>query len=190
VKLVAHSCWLVAILGLVLCPACKKPEEPIHQVPEPKPDYNHPLPPGEKALRKIDPSRYPDFSAGFVNRPGLEESIRNSIAYLGKPSSKQFFPYLDISHDRAMQSCRALLDVLAQAKTPAEFDALIRERFEVYQSVGCDDRGTVLFTGYYRPIFDARLQPDTQFRYPLYKAPENLVKDKDGNTLGMKTAAG
>lgn len=189
-KLIAHGCRLAVILGLVLCPACKKPEEPIHQVPELKPDYNHQLPPGEKALRKIDPSHYPDFSAGFVNRPGLEDSIRNSIAYLGKPSSKQFFPYLDISHDRAVKSCRALLDVLAEAKTPTEFDALIRERFEIYQSVGCDDRGTVLFTGYYRPIFDARLQPDAQFRYPLYKAPDNLVKDKDGNTLGMKTAGG
>lgn len=189
-KSVAHGCLLIAILALVVCPACKKPEEPIHQVPEPKPDYTHQLPPGEKALRKIDPSRYPDFSAGFVNRPGLEESIRNSIAYLGKPSSRQFFPYLDITHERAMASCRALLDVLHQAKSPEELDALIRQRFEVYQSVGWDDRGTVLYTGYYRPIFDARLKPDSQFRYPLYKAPSNLVKNKDGNTIGMKTAAG
>lgn len=189
-KSVAYRCLGIAIVALVLCPSCKKPEEPIHTVPDLKPDYNTQLPLGEKALRKIDPSRYPDFSSGFVNRPGLEEAIRNSISYLGKPSSKQFFPYLDITHERAMASCRALLDVLHQARQPAEFDAMIKDRFEVYQSVGCDNRGTVLFTGYYRPIFDARLQPDAQFRYPLYKAPPTLVKDKDGNTIGMKTRAG
>jgi membrane-bound lytic murein transglycosylase A len=190
VKSVAHVVLTIVISAVILFSGCKKPEQPISQIPEPKKDYGTPLPPGELALRKIDPSRYPDFSSGYVNRPGLEEAIRNSISYLGKPSSRQYFPYLDISHDRAMKSCRAMLDVLQQARSPVEFDAMIKDRFEVYQSVGCDDRGTVLFTGYYRPIFDARLQPDSQFRYPLYKAPTNLVKDNDGNTKGMKTPAG
>ncbi len=181
--------WLVGILVLAVCTGCPPKPEP-KPLEEPRKDYGAQLPPGAKALRKIDPSRYPDFSSGFVNKPGLEQAIRNSLSYLGKPSSRQFFPYLDVTHQRAVASCRAMLDVLQQAKSPAEFDAIIRQRFEVYQSVGCDDHGTVLFTGYYRPIFDARRQPDAQFKYPLYKAPPNLVKDKDGNTLGMKTTSG
>ncbi len=189
-KALAHGCILIAVVGLVLCPACKKPEEPISPIPEPKIDPNRPLPPGQMALRKIGPERYPDFSSGFVNKPGLEDSIRNSLSYLSKPSSRQYFPYLDITHERAVASCRALLEVLEQAQSPAQLDQLIRERFEVYQSVGCDDRGTVYFTGYYRPIFDARRQPDAQFKYPLYRPPPGLVKDKDGNVLGMKTAGG
>lgn len=189
-KIVAHRSWLLGIAALVLalCAGCPKPQpKPIE---EQKKNYYEPLGPGEKALHKIDPSEYPDFSAGYANKAGIEQAIQNSLSYLGKPSSKQFFPYLDITHARAVASCRALLDVVQQAKSPAELDALIRQKFDVYQSWGCDKQGTVLFTGYYRPIFDARKQPDAQFRYPLYKAPDNLVKDLNGNTKGMKTASG
>jgi membrane-bound lytic murein transglycosylase A len=55
---------------------------------------------------------------------------------------------------------------------------LIKERFDIYMSRGCDDLGTVLFTGYYRPIFDARLEPDSTFKYPLYRKPKDLVKNE------------
>jgi membrane-bound lytic murein transglycosylase A len=183
------SLGLVAVLAF--CCGCPEQEEPVSIVPEPKPDYGRQLPPGEMALRKLtDPRDYPDFSAGYVNRDNLAEAIQNSLSYLAKPSSEDYFPYLDVSHDRAVASCRALLDVLDDATSPADFDAIIRQRFEVYQSVGWDDRGTVLFTGYYRPIFDARLQPDSEFRYPLYRPPANLVKDKEGNVLGMTIRGG
>jgi len=48
----------------------------------------------------------------------------------------------------------------------------------------------VLFTGYYRPIFEARLKPDGEFRYPLHRLPPDLVKDEDGETLGRRTPEG
>lgn len=189
-KAVAHFAFVAAMIALLCCPSCKKPEPEITLGPDQGPDYYRQLPPGELALRKIDPSRYPDFSSGYVNRDGIEEAIRNSLSYMSKPSSKEFFPYADVTHDRAVASLHALLDVFDEAQSPEQLDALIRQRFDVYQSVGCDDHGTVLFTGYYRPIFDARLEPDAEFRYPLYAAPSNLVKDKDGKVLGMRTGAG
>jgi len=191
VKAVAHLCRFAVALSLIACVGCPPKQPPAAQVPAPEEkDYWAKLPPGEKALVKIDPSRYPDFSAGYVNRDGLEEAIQNSLRYLNKKSSQKYFPYLDVSHQRAVNSLHALLRVLHDARSPQEFDQLIRERFEVYMSRGCDERGTVLFTGYYRPIFDARLQPDAEFKWPLYKAPPNLVKDNEGQTLGMKTPAG
>ena len=36
-------------------------------------------------------------------------------------------------------------------------------------SVGCDGEGTVLFTGYYTPIWPASLTRDARYRYPLYR---------------------
>ncbi|MCP4247315.1 MAG: hypothetical protein GY778_09735, partial [bacterium] len=116
-----------------------------------------------------------------------------SLSYLSKPSSETFFPYGpagEITHPRLVRSLEVFRDTLAQAGGPAELDALIRDRFEVWESVGCDGQGTVLYTGYYCPIFDARLRPDAEFRYPLYGMPGDLVKDAEGNCLGRRMPDG
>src|SRR5437763_5237741 len=86
--------------------------------PTPKPpvaqpiDYAAELPPGQLALRKLSPGEYPDFSQAILafNVPDLGKSIDNSLTYLAAPSSRGFFPYLDIDHDRAVASLMALKD--------------------------------------------------------------------------------
>lgn len=153
-------------------------------------DYYRQLPPGQLALRKIPPEMYPDFSRGFAGREGLEQAIRYSIEYLNKPSSRKYYPYGDISHGRALASLQAFLLVLREAQSGEQLDQLIRERFDVYMSVGCDDQGTVLYTGYYCPIFDGRKQRDSVFRYPLYRSPPDLIRDAEGNTQGRRMADG
>jgi membrane-bound lytic murein transglycosylase A len=142
------------------------------------------------ALRKIDPKDYPDFGRGFGNRAGLEQAIQHSLSYLAKPSSQKYFPYGDISHDRAVRSLQRFLDVLHSANSPEALNQAIRQDFDVYQSVGCDDRGTVFFTGYYCPIFDGRKQREGQFKYPLYSLPPDLVKDEEGQALGRRRSDG
>lgn len=189
---------LSCLFSLLVLSACQKPlvEEP--WTPRPRPaappraekDYGRPLPPGQLALRKIPPEMYPDFSRGFYNRGGLEEAIRYSLAYLARPSSQRYFPYGDISHSRAVASLKAFLDVLRAARSPQELDEIIRQRFDVYQSVGWDNNGTVYYTGYYTPIFEGRKQREGPFQYPLYSLPPDLVKDPEGMTLGRKLTDG
>lgn len=177
--------WAVGIL------ACQKPvaEVSAFQPAETK-DYNRPLPPGALALRKIDPADYPDFGPGVYHRAGLKRAIDHSLTYLAKPSSRKYYPYGDISHARVVASLRHFKKVLADTTTPTELHARVCADFEVYQSVGCDDAGTVLFTGYYCPIFEARLERAGPFRYPLYRAPPDLVKDAEGEILGRRRPDG
>ena len=154
-------------------------------------NYSNPLPPGEVALRKItDPARIPDFRPAFGNRAGLERSIDNSLEYFDHPSSKGFFPYLTITHDQAVQSLKQFKEVLKAAASPDDLQRRIVADFDVYESVGCDYKGTVLFTGYCTPIYDASRTPGAVFRYPLYKLPPDLVKDDRGQALGRKTESG
>jgi membrane-bound lytic murein transglycosylase A len=156
-----------------------------------KPQYDRPLPPGQLALRKItDPNDYPDFGPGWRDLDSLKAALRNSQNYLRKPSSRQFFPYREISHEQAVRSLEAFLTTLDSGAREDEVNGLIRAQFDVYESVGCDDLGTVLFTGYYTPIFDGSLERTGQFQYPLYKMPADLVKGPDGQTLGRRTADG
>lgn len=176
-----RSLMCVGVLSAItLLAGCEKPEPPPIALEEQK-DYGLQLPPGEKALVKItDPALWPDFGEGFEHKGGLEQSAMYSLDYMDKPSSQQYFPYLDISHERAVRSIHAFLEVLKTSYSPEEFDQKIKERFDIYMSRGCDEEGTVLFTGYYRPIFDCRMQPDGQFRYPLYKKPPDLVHNAAG----------
>ena len=171
------------------------PRKPFH-IPAPQPvakkDYYAPLPEGEHALRRItDPSQLPPLSAGLAYRQGLQESVARSLHYLAKPSSKGFFPISGIEHHQVVASLEAFQDLLKQELSDLELAAELRRRFDVYTSVGCDGQGTVLFTGYYTPIFEASRTPQGEFQHPLHRLPEGHVKDPiTGKTLGLRQADG
>lgn len=180
-----HWIWFVVASLVAGTFGCKK-DGKIALPPEP-PDYWKELAPGEMALVKLtDPAQFPDFGEAYNHQTNLEYAAYNSLEYLNKESSKKYFPYLDISHERAVRSVEAFIQVLKEARSPEDMDRLIKERFDIYMSRGCDEKGTVLFTSYYRPIFDARLQPDAEFKYPLYKRPDDLELNEASMTYQRK----
>jgi membrane-bound lytic murein transglycosylase A len=69
-------------------------------------------------------------------------------------------------------------------------NTVLREKFDTYISVGCDNQGTVLFTGYYTPIFNGSPVRTDLYKYPLYKSPNDLLKGPDGTILGQKGTDG
>ena len=145
------------------------------------------MPEGALALRRIKPEAYPDFSRGYYNRAGLEQAIRHSLDYLAKPSSRRYFPY-GRNQSRAGGSISgALSDDSGGNHVAGGIETHIRREFDVYQSVGCDGRGTVYFTGYYCPIFDGRRERDGRVQIPALRlARPDLVKDEEGRTLGAE----
>ncbi len=178
---------MLLVTGLIV--GCRTTPPPPVEVPAM--EYNRPLPPGQLALRKItDPARIPDFSGAWQDVDSLKKGIENSLDYLAKPSSDQYFPYGDVDHARMVKSLQSFLTLLNSGARGSEINGLIRASFDVYESVGCDDKGTVLFTGYYTPIFDGSRQRTERFRYPLYSQPDDLVKGPDGQTLGRREAGG
>jgi membrane-bound lytic murein transglycosylase A len=176
----------VALALLVLTVVgCQKPRRIV------APQYDRPLAPGQLALRKItNPAELPDFTDACHNLSNLSTAIDNSLDYLKKPSSQQFFPYVDITHEQAVRSLTAFNDLLKSGLTGSQLNDAIRQKFDVYMSVGCDDAGTVLFTGYYTPIFYGSTAKTAQFQYPLYRQPDDLAKGDQGQILGRKAADG
>ena len=75
-----------------------------------------------------------------------------------------------------VQTLEAFQQVVATASTPAALQQAIRERFHVLQSPGRDERGEVLFTGYYEIELEGSLVPSARFPYPLYKRPPDLSR--------------
>jgi len=178
----------------MLASACHSParatemDDPNGKKVDAKKDYYRALPPGAHALRKItDPAMIPDFTPACRDLSGLSEQIDRSLNYLGKPSALNpaFFPISGITHAQVVESLKAFKALIAEGGSASELNEKIRERFDVYMSIGCDDQGTVLYTGYYVPILDASLTKTAEYKYPLYKLPANHVKDPiTGETKG------
>ncbi|MEX0741532.1 MAG: MltA domain-containing protein, partial [Phycisphaeraceae bacterium] len=167
---------------LLIAPACQQAEQV-------EPDYNRALPPGSSALRLLlDQSQWPDLVAAYEAGDGeLEAALDRSITWFERPSSKSFFPLGDVTHLRAKTSVYAFRELLREAGSASEFDQMLRQQFHCYTSVGYDDRGSVLYTGYFTPIFEGSLTPTDVYRYPLYKRPPDLVTEElTGTPLGRE----
>jgi membrane-bound lytic murein transglycosylase A len=155
------------------------------------PDYTRQLRPGESALRLItDPSRLPDLGGAYRNRDVfLLDGIDQSLSWFKKESSKRFFPFESITHEQAEASLMAFGQMLQSASDEAAFVEEIKRTFNVYESVGYNGEGVVLFTGYYSPIFNASRTKSARFNHPLYRRPADLATDPStGQPLGRKLA--
>ncbi|MBF0246205.1 MAG: MltA domain-containing protein, partial [Planctomycetes bacterium] len=76
-----------------------------------------------------------------------------------------------ISKDALLGSLDAL--ILACREDPDHVLERIGEDFLLLELVGDGNHG-LFATGYYTPLFQARLQPTEEYRYPLYAPPSDL----------------
>ncbi len=81
---------------------------------------------------------------------------------------------------QVVASLRLLDQMLATIDDPQALTAAIRTRFRIFESVGCDGEGTVLYTGYFTPVWQASLTRDAGHRFPLYRRPGDLVMPAQG----------
>ena len=167
-----------AVLSAALA-GCQQPKPTEGAVLPPEPDYTRPLPPGASALRLItDPARLPDLRAAYATYDAtLLRAIDASVVFFAAPSSRRSFPFEGITHAQAYASVLAMRELLRGDPTPEAFELEVLRRFDVYESVGYNGAGTVLFTGYFSPEFPASLRRTTRFGAPLYRRPSALVTD-------------
>ncbi len=112
-------------------------------------------------------------------RQALLKSIEQSLNYLNTPTAAKVYrdyPLPGFTRDRVRRSLIRFRQILSNSRNSTQFHNAIEREFAVYQSVGRDGKGEVLFTGYYEPIYKASLRPTSEYRYPLYRKPANLDK--------------
>ena len=166
--------WLLLPLVVLSFAACKPRGKK-----GPK-DYNKQLAPGDVALREVDSSQLPPVALTPQSRADIERALANSLAYFQHPGSDANFPVAGVSKAQVIASLKALDQLLRTAQTDADFNRELHAKFRALMSVGCDDQGTMLFTGYFTPIWHASATPDATFRYPLYQKPKDLVMGPRG----------
>jgi membrane-bound lytic murein transglycosylase A len=182
---------LLVLAPLLAAASCAQPEVQ----PEGLTAYDYALPDGEYGIEQLPAGEpWPDFSIGWRRREQLIEATRSSLAYLGKPSSKGFFPVGAggaITHDRMQRSIMRFGELLETCTSAEDFLDSLNAEFDVWVARGRSSTGDVFFTGYGTPILDGAMQRGGEYQYPLYRRPDDLATDPvDGAILGRLDSDG
>ncbi len=153
----------VAFLTLAIAVGC---------YPVLKKEAQHP----EEALRQV---RF--LSHTFrddMDRDSLTLAIRRNLEYLDRLNPGTVFHYgpHDFTIQQVRESQEAFLDLLSKGLDAGQLSREIREKFRVYRAAGRVGDASVLFTGYYEPMYEGSLASDETFRYPLYRPPDDLMR--------------
>jgi len=180
------SAALLLVLALLAACSSRKVREE-----SPMEGFTRELPPGELGLVPLPPGEpLPDLSIGWQQRDRLLETVVHSLDFLSRPSTRKLYPYGPITHERMVAGLERFRELLETSRNAEEFRRGLLEDFEVWMARGRDNSGDVLFTGYGRPILDGSRTRTDRFRYPLYRLPEDLVKNPDGKIAGRRTESG
>ncbi len=127
-------------------------------------------------LERIFPKDYPDF-ADDMGYDGLEQSIVQSITYLNKVPPDRIFRFGKDEYDcrHMIESLERFLLFIQSNPSRNDLKEFIAFNYRVYRSVGDDETGDVLFTGYYEPLLEGSLEWSPEFQYPVFSLPEDLV---------------
>ncbi len=112
-----------------------------------------------------------------LNYTGLAAALTQNIEYLkNRPADRIYQIGPDrytVSHLR--RSHRIFREFVQTRPSSLKMRTFLQHHFIVYQSVGRDGRGEVLFTGYFEPELLGRRSKTPVYRYPVYARPADLA---------------
>jgi len=120
------------------------------------------------------------FYPGFVDdtdRGSLILAIERNMEYLNRNKPEKTFQYGSDTFTcrQILESQEKFLALIKENPDPDQLKRAIRKHFQVYRASGRVGSNRVLFTGYFEPVFDARLKRDKIFKYPIYRKPDDLI---------------
>ena len=166
--LVKFKCILVlVVLGMMLA-GC---------APTPPPGPVKPPVTPMAALKRLEIEAYPLFDeSGDLEQ--LSRSIDASLSYLRRLPADRKISYGidDYTETHLIRSLEVFAGLIAAGPSAERLNEVIQERFNVYQSIGRDDAGDVLFTGYYEPILPAGRTSTKEYTAPVHPKPLDMVE--------------
>ncbi len=125
-----------------------------------------------------DPSCQDDFLyRNAADKKALLTAIDRSLQYLQTARAENAYknyPVPGITRDRIFKSLTRFRQLLLTTNSPAKLHTAIEREFVLYQSIGKDTKGSVLFTAYYEPVYTASRIPTPEYRYPVYRLPPDI----------------
>ena len=108
------------------------------------------------------------------DRAVLLRAIDHSLKYLNTAQATETYrtyPVSQITREKVILSLNRFRQLVQSSRSPQALQAAIQQEFEFYQAAGHDGKGTVIFTGYFEPTYQASPEPTQEYRFPLFRRP-------------------
>lgn len=130
------------------------------------------------ALRLLSDDELPDFRETFKSRASLAKAAKRTLAYLESDGAPRYIHVANRTYAAGalVDSLEEVIRLARTAKTSGEFADAIKRDFDVFQSVGGDGAGKVIFSSYYEPVLAASRRRTPRYGVPIYKRPRDLVE--------------
>ncbi|GAA6623409.1 murein transglycosylase A [Scytonema sp. NUACC26] len=156
-----------------------QPQDPANQKPVTPalvPIQKSPFPCCQEDISCLDRQLWGENSQ-LPDKKALITSVDRSLQYLSSNNAAtayQGYQVEGITRERVLKSLQRFRELLLKSKSATELNTAIAKEFVFYQSVGSDSKGSVLFTAYYEPVYAASRVPTAEYRYPVYRLPQDL----------------
>ncbi len=137
------------------------------------------------SLRRLSPDEVPEIriddsalgSPEAGSRELFQEALRRQLPLCSGLPNSWSFAGETVSKERwCRDTVQWFLRELARGLSLNEVFGKARRELQWFESTGKPDTHEVQFTGYYFPVYRAKLLPDEIFKYPVYRTPPDLVR--------------
>ena len=113
-----------------------------------------------------------------LDKESLLTAIEKNNEFLNRLPANMVFTYGDqqFSVEDVKESFRHFISIIKESKDGSDLNYRITRDFDIYSSIGFDNRENVLFTGYYEPIIKGNFEKTEDYQYPVYGKPNDLIK--------------
>ena len=135
--------------------------------------------PPEKILPSlvlIPPEKVPRL-ADDLDGELLETALGRSLEYYERIAGNNMYGIGDghITGKELKESLLAFRKILSGSDSDEVKRKKILNTFDLYRATGLDNQGRVLFTGYFESVLKGSLERTDEYRYPIYKTPDDIV---------------
>lgn len=117
------------------------------------------------------------FGMDDLDRESLMTAIERSLKYYEGAKENSTYIYSDriVSARELQESLQTFREIISGPESDMIKWNTIVNTFDTYRAVGSGDNGTVFFTGYFEPVMEGSLERTTEYRYPIYRTPDDTV---------------
>jgi len=112
-----------------------------------------------------------------LDRESLEAAIERSIQYYQRIVGNDAYVLGDdhVTGKELRESLLLFREIIGSDDSDEVKQKKILNAFDVYKATGLDHEGRVFFTGYFESVLEGSLERTDEFRYPIYRTPEDTV---------------
>ncbi len=135
-----------------------------------------------------------------LDKDSLMAAVENSLLFYSRVQKETRYP-LGTDFCTAGELAETMLafkEILKNCESDECRKKNISETFDFYKAAGRDQKGNVLFTGYFEPVIQGSLEKNDAYPFPIYSPPEETVvvnlakfnKKYEGETITGRLSKG